>query len=88
MNIEVARAILIADDEDAKEEEEQMAKMMAEHEEEEKRAQLRAEADQRKKEEAQMKTVKVDANFDPSKPVAAQAKPAAAELLRDTDIFR
>jgi hypothetical protein len=50
MNIEMARAILVADEEDAKEEEEQMAKMQAEREEEEKRAQLRAEADQKKKE--------------------------------------
>jgi len=66
MDIEMARAILVADEEDAKEEEEQMAKMQAEREEEEKRAQLRAEADQRKKEEAEMKTVNVDANFDPT----------------------
>jgi thioredoxin 1 len=67
MNIEMARAILVADEEDAKEEEEQMAKMQAEREEEEKRAQLRAEADQKKKEEAQMKTVNVDADFDPTR---------------------
>jgi len=77
MNIEVARAILIADEEDAKEEEEQAAKMLAEREEEEKRARLRAEAEQRKKEEAQMKTVNVDANFDPTRPAAAQPKAAS-----------
>lgn len=68
MNVEVARAILVADEEDAREEEEEMAKFIAEREEEEKRAQLRAESEQKKKEEAAMKTVTVDANFDPSKP--------------------
>lgn len=82
MNVEVARAILIADEEDAKEEEEYIAKLQAEQEEEEKRAMLRAESEQRKKEEAQMKTVNVDANFDPTKSATsmgiegAQAAPA------------
>jgi len=68
MDIDVARAILIADEEDAKEEEEQMAKLQAERDEEEKRAKLREEAQQRKYEESNMKTVNVDANFDPTKP--------------------
>jgi hypothetical protein len=77
MNIEVARAILIADEEDAKEEEEEMERIVAEREEEEKRAQLRAEAEEIKKAEAQMKTVKVDANFDPTKPVGAPTPPPA-----------
>ena len=85
MNVEVARAILIADEEDYKEEEEHFAKLQAEHEEEEKRAMLRAESEQRKKEEAQMKTVNVDANFDPTKSAAsmgiegAQAAPAVPQ---------
>jgi len=85
MNVEVARAILIADEEDYKEEEEHFAKLQAEQEEEEKRAMLRAESEQRKKEEAQMKTVNVDANFDPTKSAAsmgiegAQAAPAVPQ---------
>lgn len=57
-------AILIADEEDAKEEEEEMARIEAEREEEQKRAQLRSEA---KEQELEMKTVSVDANFDPTK---------------------
>jgi thioredoxin len=77
MNIDVARAILIADEEDAKEEEEeqqeQMARLQAEQQEEEKRATLREEAQQRKYQEAQMKTVNVDADFDPTKPIASSS---------------
>ncbi len=78
MDIEVARAILIADEEDAKEEEEEMAKYLAEKEEEEKRAKLRAEAEAKKKEEAKMKTVNVDTGFDPSKPAGMVQQAAAA----------
>jgi len=75
MNIEVARAILIADEEDAKEEEEEYARAEAAHMEEEKRAQLRAEAEQKKKDEAKMKTVNVKSGFDPSQPAAAPKAP-------------
>lgn len=73
MNVEDARAILVADEED-----EQAERAAAE--EAETRAQLRAEAEAKKKTEAEakaaappMKTVTVDANFDPTNPGSAAA---------------
>lgn len=58
MNIEVARVILLADEEDAKVEEEEAA------------ASIVAEEKERKRQEQnnEMKTVTVDANFDPTRP--------------------
>lgn len=67
MNIEVARAILIADEDDANAEEEEYQRKLAESEEEKKRAKLRDEvSEERKKQEVEMKSVKVDADFDPT----------------------
>ena len=66
MNVEIARAILIADEEDAKAEEEAYAATM---EAEKKRL-----ADEEEKQLASMKdmkTVTVDANFDPTRPAAS-----------------
>jgi len=72
MNIDVARAILIADEEDAQMEEEQAEAEMArrmeaeQRKEEERQKRLEEDEQQRKLEQAQMKTVRVDANFDPT----------------------
>ena len=60
MNIEVARAILIADEEDAKAEEEATAAAVAAEKK-------RIAEEEKKKHESEMKTVTVDANFDPTK---------------------
>ncbi len=66
MNIEIARAILIADEEDARAEEQAAI-------EAEKKRQLQEEERQQKSMN-QMKTVTVDANFDPTKPIGTAAK--------------
>ena len=83
MNVEIARAILLADQEDG-EAEEEAAKQAAqkEAEEAEQMARQEAAADAKKKrreEENAMKTVTVDANFDPTKP-ASGATPATSGL--------
>lgn len=68
MNIEVARAILIADEEDAKAEEQAVI-------EAEKKRQVQEEEEERQQKSIkQMKTVTVDANFDPTKPIGTAAK--------------
>lgn len=68
-------AILIADEEDAKEEEKEIARIEAEREEEQKQAQLRAEA---KEQELEMKTLSVDANFDPTKIATGRSQQSSA----------
>ena len=72
MNVEDARAILLADQMDA----EQEAEAREMDEEEQARAQLRAEAAVEKDKPIQMKTVSVNSNFDPTQAVQPPAVPA------------
>lgn len=68
-------AILQADEEDAKQEEQNMEQIKAENEELENQNRLRADTEAEKKQEMVMKTVSVDADFDPTK-VDSNQKPS------------
>lgn len=66
MQIDDARAILLAEQEDEQAENEAQAA----HEEEQARLRLREEMEAKKEAEANMKEIKVDSNFDPTQPAA------------------
>mmetsp|Transcript_25259 Transcript_25259/g.74270 ORF Transcript_25259/g.74270 Transcript_25259/m.74270 type:complete len:632 (-) Transcript_25259:31-1926(-) len=78
MNVDDARAILIADEEDEEEERRERTEYEAKVEEERRR--IKAEEDRKSKEkaESEMKTVNVAAGFDPTAPSPAAAGGAAA----------
>ena len=74
MQIEDARAILLAEQEDEQAEKEAQAA----YEEEQARLRLREEMEAKKEAEANMKEIKVDANFDPTQPAPGAGGMSAA----------
>ena len=74
MQIDDARAILLAEQEDEQAEKEAQAA----YEEEQARLRLREEMEAKKEAEANMKEIKVDANFDPTQPAAGAGGMSAA----------
>jgi thioredoxin 1 len=99
MNVEMARVILLADEEDAKADEEAYAAVQAQQqqqqEEEAKKAEEAQKAEEAKKAKAiaekkrleeekkrqnEIKTVKVDANFDPTKPAGGRPQPSTSAM--------
>ena len=71
MNVDDARAILLADEEDEEVERQREEEARAAYEEEQTRLRLREEMKAKQEAEANMKEIKVDAGFDPTKPASA-----------------
>lgn len=81
MNVDDARAILIADEEDEQLDKQREEEARAAHEEEQVRLKLREEMEAKKAAEANMKEIKVDAGFDPTQPAGVAGMDAAAAGL-------
>ena len=78
MNVDDARAILIADEEDEQLDKQREEEARAAYEEEQARLKLREEMDAKRAAEANMKEIKVDAGFDPTRPAGGVGMDAAA----------
>jgi len=78
MNVDDARAILVADEEDEELDKQREEEARAAYEEEQARLKLREEMEAKQVAEANMKEIKVDAGFDPTQPAGGAGMDAAA----------